>query len=317
MQAGLCGAGAALLLLGAPGQAEAGEIYYVDWGTTKDVFTDDTIRTINKNGTGAQTLLNIERPIGLALDAVNNRLFYASGGAGAVGRVGVINLTTLQDTTLVSGANIGTDNDAQDIKLDLANGKMYWSSYHQGLRRANLDGSNVEVIQAGNVTADTRGGVAIGNNTLYYGSPSSGNMYSSPLTNPAAANDMGWDAGANSLSINPDGSRIFWGAGGSILSNTIAGDAPQTLASGLIGAFLGTAISSDGSTVYWSERHAEGVGGRIAWDDTDPNTPANVQSITTGMGFGIAVAPVPEPGTVTLLAAAGGALLVRRRRTEG
>jgi hypothetical protein len=319
MRTGLCGAGAALLLCGAPAASNAGEVFYTDWVTPGNTnFADDQIWTVNLDGSGKTAITTpgqVQRPIGLAVDMANQYVYYAAGGAGAPGVVGRVHFNGTGNQTLVDGAAFGFS-DAQHIKLDLANGKMYWASYHDGLRRANLDGSNVEVVEARDTDAtppvpadgETRGQLALFGNTLYIGSPNTQNMYQANAQANTSLTDMGWDTvGANDLAINTAGTRLYWADanGQRIMSNNLAGTDVQTLVSAL-NTPLGVALLPDGK-ILWTERGGQRVG--IA--NADGSNPLTVT--TAGNPFGVAVA-VPEPGTAGVLVLVGGALLAGRRR---
>jgi len=127
---------AALVLLATGSEvAWPDQMYWTDSGT-------DTIRRANLDGTGLQVLLSTGmQPWGIALDVAQDSMYWAEYGTGRIRRAnldgtGAVNL--LIDQPNVSG-----------LVLDLAAGKMYWTVANLSvpfLRRANLDGTNVQDI---------------------------------------------------------------------------------------------------------------------------------------------------------------------------
>jgi hypothetical protein len=93
------------------------------------------IQRANLDGTEVETFLSSlsPQPRGLAWNAANEILYWTAGGA--VGRY-FAGIQTLAET--------GGDA-VYEVELDVAGNKMYWAA-NDGIRRANLDGSNVEHI---------------------------------------------------------------------------------------------------------------------------------------------------------------------------
>ena len=100
------------------------------------------IWTANLNLGGVVTpFLSPFCPHGIALDRAGGKLYWVTECNGDVNRV---NLDGTGSEALVSSSG---STGAEDIALDLLGGKMYWTS-DDFIRRANLDGSDVEVIAA-------------------------------------------------------------------------------------------------------------------------------------------------------------------------
>jgi len=68
---------------------------------------------------------------------------------------------------------ITTSASIYELEIDEANSKIYWSEY-ESLKRANLDGSNVETLKT--TVGATFKGVAVGGSFLYW----SERTYSNP-----------------------------------------------------------------------------------------------------------------------------------------
>ncbi|MCA9037109.1 MAG: hypothetical protein KDA91_18360, partial [Planctomycetaceae bacterium] len=116
------------------------KIYWTDWGI-------DIVGVSNPDGSEARVLIDLRAaladqqitnpaPRGIAMDPLNQQLYWADSGAGTI------------FTTLVGGSEIiplvaGLGRPL-DVELDLQNGRMYWTENGGGLiGSANLDGTDV------------------------------------------------------------------------------------------------------------------------------------------------------------------------------
>jgi len=128
--------------------------------------SNGTIQRANLDGTGLETLVSdLARPNDLALDNINDKLYWTESGAefndsgipiGDINRVQRSNLdgsNVEEIVTLSSGSPDG-------VAVDAAGGKVYWkvstdSSTPDQLRRADLNGSNPEdVLELGAFTQE-------------------------------------------------------------------------------------------------------------------------------------------------------------------
>ena len=106
------------------------------------------VRRVNPNGTGLLTLVagGGRRPYDLAVDPVTAKLYWTEGANGDVG-IHRMNLDgTLQEPILteVGGALI---DDPQGLAIDVVGRRLYWTDAGRDeIRRADLDGSNVELL---------------------------------------------------------------------------------------------------------------------------------------------------------------------------
>lgn len=102
------------------------------------------IMSANLDGSGA-TLVNnsLNRPSYLTLDPSKNEMYLTEFGSGRVSRMKFNGASVTTLTTGPTGA-VGSS-------LDRVHGKLFWSggASNDWLRRANLDGSNVETIVTG------------------------------------------------------------------------------------------------------------------------------------------------------------------------
>jgi DNA-binding beta-propeller fold protein YncE len=118
-------------------------IYWAD----HSFMLENGIMRANYDGTNPTgvALSNIYYPASMAVDPVNKRLYYNSGDG-----THRTELDGDDDQVVVtpSGQNAGPS----DLALDLAGGKIYISEEGADMvRRANLDGSNVEPLLSGAV----------------------------------------------------------------------------------------------------------------------------------------------------------------------
>jgi hypothetical protein len=134
----------------------AGRIYWTD-------VDGDVIRRANLNGSGAVDLLTagLSFPMAIELDLLNGKLYW---GDQSLGQIGSADLDGSNAAPLLS------TNFASGLAVDVVNSKIYWSSasdlppWNEGeIRRANLDGSEIETVVTGagkpaDIALDVTGG---------------------------------------------------------------------------------------------------------------------------------------------------------------
>ncbi len=106
-----------------------------------------TILRSNIDGSGSEEFLScLERPIGIAIDAAAGKVYWTD--------VNRIQRRDLDGSNIEDLVTTGLT-DAHGIALNLAERKMYWTDWGTSnvvdgeIRRANLDGSDVEVLVTG------------------------------------------------------------------------------------------------------------------------------------------------------------------------
>ena len=117
-----------------------GKMYWADWGT-------DKIQRANLDGSNVQDLITGRGPSGIALDVAGGKMYWTDFVENKIQRANLdgSNVQDLVTTGLETPSG---------IVLDVAGGKMYWTDWgeigqdarlgKEKIRRANLDGSNVE-----------------------------------------------------------------------------------------------------------------------------------------------------------------------------
>ena len=136
--------------------AAGGKIYWADQGSSRG-----TIKRANLDGTNVEVLTT--EPItasSLVVDTADNKLYWTDS---TQGRIHSANLNGENLTTIIEL------DDIKDIAVDTEGGKLYFSDTF-AIRRANLDGTNVEIILTGWGTFRTTGigGIAVADGKIYW-----------------------------------------------------------------------------------------------------------------------------------------------------
>ena len=136
---------------------------------------DVGVRRANLDGTGMEDLVSSDRDTrgeGIALDVGNGKIYWIEGygTTGSSDRRGRIRRANL-DGTAVENLIADQSSDLAGLALDVASGKMYWTETARGhdgrvaharIRRASLDGSDVEVYaELDPAHASALGGIAL------------------------------------------------------------------------------------------------------------------------------------------------------------
>lgn len=256
------------------------------------------------NGSGVQDLTPTILNEGIALDASGNQMFW-TGELPTVpaGPTGVIRRSTLDGSGAIPVlANIQTP---LGIALDVAGGKMYWTAADNAVRRANLDGTNVEQLIKQDSIAELSGiALDLIHKRLYF-------SYVNPLIDnlrPGAIGVMNFDgsefqAVVGSL-VNPQGvaldvaqNQLYWADADRLQRADFSGQNQQDLVAGLTSPF-GVALDLTDKNLFWTDRAAgklqrAPLGGGEAIDVfTHLTDPTAIAILIT----------VPEPGCLALAA---------------
>ena len=117
--------------------AAGGKIYW----TQQTSDHTGTIKRANLDGSDPQLVKDLTSvPRGIAVDTVNGKLYLANSW-------GKIQRFNLDGSNFESNLITGLD-DLGEIAVDTANGKIYWTE-KTGIRRANLDGTNIQDVVIG------------------------------------------------------------------------------------------------------------------------------------------------------------------------
>ena len=111
-------------------------IYWIDDG-------GDVIQSAELGGSDIQTVTasGLAAPYGLAVDPVNRKLYWTHGRSEM--NVTRSNLDGTELDHIVTGADVDVP---AEITVDAISQKIYWAERGGTIRRANLDGSGIEVV---------------------------------------------------------------------------------------------------------------------------------------------------------------------------
>ena len=104
---------------------------------------DDVIQSANLDGSDIQTVTTsgLAAPYGLAVDPVNQKLYWTHGRSEM--NVTRSNLDGTELEHIVTEAEV---DEPAEITVDAISKKIYWAERGGTIRRANLDGSGIEVV---------------------------------------------------------------------------------------------------------------------------------------------------------------------------
>ena len=143
--------------------ASAGKIYFADnTGTIFRANLDGSFKEsilTSRSDTGARAYIG-----GIAVDPVNQRIYWTDGDVNGIGRLRRANYDGSGIQTLVSAfpGSLTTD-----VEVDVANNRVYWSRGSQ-VFRADLNGDNPVDITPPDVVKIVGLAIDAANNHLYY-----------------------------------------------------------------------------------------------------------------------------------------------------
>jgi hypothetical protein len=289
-----------LLLCALALPARAQSLY---WSETN--FPGPLGRTAASNGAAATevALQAASLPEGVAFDELHRRIYWVESRY-----VGARILSASPDWSGVQVVVSGGSS-FRGIAVDAAGGKLYWTSSNlvEGakIRRANLDGSGVQVLaDLGTAGANPRG-IAL--------DPAGGKMYWADLglgqvqranLDGSAPETIATNASPFGVAVDPAAGRVYWSNlfQGNVTYCALAGGTPVKWKVGLRNP---TAIALDvpGAMLYWQEAGATGQKLRRA-TTTVNNPPITILPVTLATYGGLAFSPnaivdAQERGRVT------------------
>src|SRR5687768_6906136 len=118
----------------------------VDPAGGKLYWGDQTLSTLNRanlDGSGQETLLSTPFHRGLAIDALNGKVYWSTSTSQFKGEILRANLDGTGQEVVVTSTD--TEFKPNKIALDILGGKVYWTDYVVDIvRRSNLDGTSIQ-----------------------------------------------------------------------------------------------------------------------------------------------------------------------------
>ena len=196
---------------------------------------------------------------------------------------------TMTTLTIIWGISsvLNTDNVSMfhpiDVALDIAGNKMYWTD-SGSIRRADLDGTNVENVIRNAVQAPIGIALDIAGNKMYWVDPYTDKVQRADLDGENVEDLItGLPGKLGGIALDIARNKMYWTDSGSIRRADLDGENIEDLITGLPDKFGGIALDIVGNKMYWA------ISDRIRRADLDGE---NVEDlVTTGLEdpFGIAL----------------------------
>ncbi len=298
----------------------AQKLYFTDPGL------DDQVSRINLDGTGFENIIKsplIADPRALAIDPLNGKAYYSSGGT-----LQRVNFDGSSQLSLgASGGSVPTD-----IALDVTGNKMYWSSNASAsIQRSALDGSGATSLVSQTllnslvgvdplVRADDVSGIALDltGGRVYWANGR--HLNSMPSSGVVSAGDavhqfeLSGSGVITKIKLDLDNSLVYWtnNTGSVVQRAGLTGAGQTTLVSRGFGRPAGLAIDLSGGKLYFGDTLGTSGRGEILRANLDGTSlgviydPGSTLFAPLDVELGPALG-VPEPCSVML---AGMALIV-------
>lgn len=255
-----------------------------------------SIRTSQADGSDWGIVASLpSRSIGVAVDSVNEYVFWTTGGA-----VWRSNLDGTDPQEIIVDGAYGTSTQAIAVNPEI--GKIYFTEWTSGLYSADLDGSNVVPLLdlADYGQASGSGAVAIDLTTeqVYWAEVITGTLVrlEQDGTNATTVTTLG--ANTYGLAVDGEADRLYYtvfGDPGSLNYYDLETGTTTTVFDDL-GQPLGIALTGAGDGIYWAERMGGEINGTFVTADGFGDV-IQVSSFEDSP-FGLAAmptAPAPQP----------------------
>ena len=253
----------------------------VDVSGSKMYWTDFQTKTVmraNLNGSSVQTIATagISEPQGIAVDPFAGKVYWTDDGIGLSSTSSIVRANL--DGSGAQNLFPGGVGQPVGISLDLLHGKMYWANnVGNRIERANLDGSNLQVVYQVPFPTVGLAGIAV--------DPVGGLVYATENLNDRI------------LAVNLDGSN------------------PHTLLFIAGGDPLGLAVDPANQKIYWTDNGTQAVYAANL-DGTNSHSIISFDTGATGQTpnfIALDTLPVPEPPSIVVAVAALAATVLLHR----
>src|SRR5690625_906377 len=265
------------------------EVY---WANTSMIRTSET-----DGGTPRIVRSGFARGIGVAVDPVNEKLYWTDGDGGNIFRS---DLTGEGEETIYSGSG-----STQGIAVNPETGKIFWNEYSGGLFMADLDGSNptqiINIADYGVPHGAAEVVIDRATQAIYWVEVYSGTLVRLQPDGSGAEILGTLGADAYGIAVDSEKNRVYYTvfSEGTLNSFDLVSQT-STLIRGELAQPLGVDITVDGTGLFWAER-GEGKITRARLDDNAKIIAAEALRVGEDSPFYIvlmdtAVAPdVPPP----------------------
>jgi DNA-binding beta-propeller fold protein YncE len=287
------------------------KIYWTDSGRDKK-----HIARANLDGGDVEVIVSgLQTPHGLALDMLGEKVYWADSGTDMIYRA---NLDGSSPEELLHVQPI-TDEDVtlRGLALDLHAGKMYWADHtdygHTGLiRKANLDGSAVEVVVQTSWPDDLALDIAGGR--MYWNDFANNRIRRCNLDGTGLETIISPTYSPYGLALNVRDGKIYYNDKSldtgkrRIMRADLDGSNIEPLITDGLNLVRGMALDLPNNKMYWGDFGDD----KLSCANLDGSQIEEL--VTSGLQTPTRIALTPEPATLGMLALGGLAMLRRRRR---
>ncbi len=183
------------------------------------------LRRSNLDGTNMEEIRSVTGvPLGIAVDPEGDRVYWTNSR----GQIQRVNINGTKFQNLITQLSAPTH-----IAFDVTDQKFYWSESGR-IRRANLDGSNRQVVA---VASNPIGGIAIANAKIYWTeqtSKTSGNIRRANLNGSSAELLVRLRSTPSGIAVDVSSRKLYWtNSRGRIQRSGLNGSHIQTIIDGL------------------------------------------------------------------------------------
>ena len=148
-----------------------------------------------------EVLDGLKMPRGIALDLENGRMYWAEDGRQSI-RSATLDGQDVRDVIVKTQVQEAP----RDVAIDVQAQKVYWTALCCGLRRADLQGGNEELV----APADFASGVAVLNGTVYWADWMQGRILAHHVASGREEAIVTGLASPVDVALDPERREIYW-----------------------------------------------------------------------------------------------------------
>ena len=222
-----------------------GKMYWTD-------FWEERILRANLDGTNIEELItkkDIQNPLAIAVDPINGKLYWSRWDTGLLYRAN-LNGTEIERIATFSG-------DTKSINLDIANGLVYRDT-DENISRANLDGSNVELLLETNTLIPISLALDEAGGRMYF---TTYNVIKRAKLDGTHMEDLvtGGFIRGEGIGLDIPGGKMYWGSLGKIQRANLDGSDVENLITSDSQVFGSIAIDPIAGKIYWLDTYTDTI----------------------------------------------------------